>query len=111
MVTNMCRKVPAIGIFRWAPPLYESLCVHVSVCVSVFVPEIVRSSVPPLWVSPSPKSKWDTGTPVQWHTGTPRHWYTDVEIVVHLGILDTRKYFGSQKILTEITAILLWISL
>ena len=36
---------------------------------------------------------------------------TDVEIMVYLGILDTRKYFGSKKILTEITAILLWISL
>ena len=30
----------------------------------------------------------------------------DVEIMVYLGILDTRKYFGSQKILTDITAIL-----
>ena len=30
----------------------------------------------------------------------------DVEIMVYLGILDTRKYFGSQKILTEIIAIL-----
>ena len=30
----------------------------------------------------------------------------DVEIMVYLGILDTRKYFGSQKISTNITAIL-----
>ena len=30
----------------------------------------------------------------------------DVEIMVYLGILDTRKYFGSQKILTKVTAIL-----
>ena len=35
----------------------------------------------------------------------------DVEIMVYLSILDTRKYFGSQKILTEITAILSWILL
>ena len=35
----------------------------------------------------------------------------DVEITVYLGILDTRKYFGSQKILTKITAILSWILL
>ena len=35
----------------------------------------------------------------------------DVEIMVYLGILDTRKYFGSQKILTEITTILSWILL
>ena len=34
-----------------------------------------------------------------------------MEIMVYLGILDTRKYFGSQKILSEITAIWLWISL
>ena len=31
--------------------------------------------------------------------------------MVYLSILDTRKYFGSQKILTEITAILSWILL
>ena len=30
----------------------------------------------------------------------------DVEIMVYLGILDTRKLLGSQKILTKITAIL-----
>ena len=30
----------------------------------------------------------------------------DVEIMVYLGILDTRKFLGSQKILTKITAIL-----
>ena len=30
----------------------------------------------------------------------------DVEIMVYLGILDTRKVLGSQKILTKITAIL-----
>ena len=30
----------------------------------------------------------------------------DVEIVVYLGILDTRKFLGSQKIWTKITAIL-----
>ena len=50
----------------------------------------------------------------EWYTGFG--WYyqlgdgiqrPDVEIMVYLGILDTRKYFGSQKILTEITAILL----
>ena len=31
---------------------------------------------------------------------------SDVEIMVYLGILDTSKYLGSQKILTGITAIL-----
>ena len=31
---------------------------------------------------------------------------SDVEMIVYPGILDTRKYFASQKILTEITAIL-----
>ena len=30
----------------------------------------------------------------------------DVEIMVYLGILDTRKFLGSQKILIKITAIL-----
>ena len=30
----------------------------------------------------------------------------DMEIMVYLGIIDTIKYIGSQKILTEITAIL-----
>ena len=30
----------------------------------------------------------------------------DVEIMVYLGILDTRKFMGLQKILTKITAIL-----
>ena len=30
-----------------------------------------------------------------------------LEIMVYLGILDTRKFIGSQKILTELTAILL----
>ena len=39
------------------------------------------------------------------------HLLSDVEIMVYLGILVTRKYFVSQKILTEITAILSWISL
>ena len=32
---------------------------------------------------------------------------TDVEIMVYLRILYTRKYFGSQKIVTKITTILL----
>ena len=31
----------------------------------------------------------------------------DMEIMEHLGILVTRRYFDSQKILTEIAAILL----
>ena len=35
----------------------------------------------------------------------------DMEIMVYLGIIDTIKYIGSQKILTEITAILSWILL
>ena len=37
---------------------------------------------------------------------TPPPHPPDVEIMVHLGILVTRKYFCSQKILAEITAIL-----
>ena len=37
-----------------------------------------------------------------------QHWATtsDVEIMVYLGILDTRKFLSSQKIVTKITAIL-----
>ena len=31
---------------------------------------------------------------------------SDMEILVHIGILVATKYFGSQKILTKITAIL-----
>ena len=31
---------------------------------------------------------------------------TDVEIMVYLGILDNRKFLGSQEILTKITSIL-----
>ena len=48
---------------------------------------------------------WDGGTD-EVMLSSKRFLWPDVEIMVYLGILDTRKYFGLQKILTEITAIL-----